>query len=397
MKAALNPFSPGSGRRPPALVGRDDELDAIDVIIERTANGMGSRGILLTGLRGVGKTVLLNEMQSRAEAAGWFVVYMEARMGRAGQASARQSLARTIAVQARHLMPLAKTYDVIKRALQSVTAFNAKVGASGIDLGVQVAPGRGDSGDIEVDLPEVIEDLSRALSSVGKGFMLFIDELQELDEELLRAIIVTQHRAGQGDRWPFFLVGAGLPNLHRLLPETVSYAERLLDPRTIGKLGARDAAAALVGPLAQQDVTIEDAALAMLMRQADGYPYFLQEYGQAVWEVAEGPDITEADATVAVSLGLERLDAGFFRSRWERATKAERRLLVAMAEDGDGPSLSSEVAKRMSLKPTSLGPYRANLINKGLIYAPEHGEVAYTVPGMADYVHRHREDAEGDQ
>lgn len=394
MKAALNPFSPGSGRRPPALVGRDDQLDAIDVIIERTTNGLGSRGMLLTGLRGVGKTVLLNEMKSRAEAADWFVVYMEARMGRAGQASARQSLARAIAIQARRLMPLAKTYDAIRRALKSITAFNAKVGAGGIDLGVRIEPGRGDSGDIEVDLPEVIEDLARALNSVGKGFMLFIDELQELDEELLRAIIVTQHQAGQGDTWPFFLVGAGLPNLHRLLPETVSYAERLLDPHTIGKLGEHDAAAALVGPLAQQHVTIEDAALAMLMHQADGYPYFLQEYGQAVWEVSEGPGITEADVITAISLGLDRLDTGFFRSRWERATRAERRMLVAMAEDADGPSSSSEVAKRMSLKPTSLGPYRANLISKGLIYAPEHGEVAYTVPGMADYVHRHREDAE---
>lgn len=394
MKAALNPFSPGSGRRPPALVGRGKQLEAVDTIIERTAHGLTSRGVLMTGLRGVGKTVLLNEMKSRAESAGWFVVYLEARMGAAGKAGARQALARQINIQARSLMPLSQTARGIKKALASISAFSAKVGATGIELGVERAQGRADSGDIEVDLPEVIQDLAEALAEVGKGFMLFIDEMQELDTELLRALIVTQHQAGQGAGWPFFLIGAGLPNLNRLLPETVSYAERLLEPHPIGKLPARDASAALVGPLENQQVSIEPHALASLMAQADGYPYFLQEYGSAAWEVAPGPRITSDDVRAAIELGLDRLDSGFFLSRWERATRAERRMLVAMAEDGEGPSASSEVAQRMGLKPTSLGPYRAKLIEKGLIYAPEHGQVAYTVPGMADFVHRHREDAD---
>jgi hypothetical protein len=228
---------------------------------------------------------------------------------------------------------------------------------------------------------------------VGRAFGLFIDELQDLDQELLRALLVAQHQAGQRD-WPFYLIGAGLPSLPTRLAETQSYAERLLDYRTIARLPEPESQAALVDPVTSQGVRFDSRALDLLVEASGGYPYFLQEYGRAAWEVAVGPVIGFADAQTGVVLGLERLDQGFFRSRWQRATRSERRLLVAMAVDGEGPSLSSEIAQRMGLKPSSLGPYRAGLINKGLIYAPDHGQVAYTVPGMADYVHRHREEAD---
>jgi hypothetical protein len=275
--------------------------------------------------------------------------------------------------------------------LQSVTAFNIKVGASGIDLGVELEAGRADSGDIEVDLPELVQDLCAALQEDGSAFGLFIDEVQDLDPLLLRALLVTQHQAGQR-RWPFFLIGAGLPHLPGILAETRSYAERLFDYRTIARLPDPEARAALVDPVTKHDVSFDPGALQLLLDASGGYPYFLQEYGRAAWEVAAGPVITLDDARASAVIGLERLDAGFFRSRWNRATPSERRLLVAMAEDGFGPSSSSEIARRMDLKPNSLGPYRANLINKGLVYAPDHGQLAYTVPGMDAYVQRHRED-----
>ncbi len=215
--------------------------------------------------------------------------------------------------------------------------------------------------------------------------------MQDLDRELLRALLVTQHQAGQRG-WPFFIIGAGLPHLPGVLAETRSYAERLFDYRTISRLPDSDAAKALVEPVRNHDADLDNDALTILLRASGGYPYFLQEYGRAAWEVAPGPIITSADAGASIVVGLERLDAGFFHSRWNRATPSERRMLAAMAADGEGPSASSDVARRMGIKPTSLGPYRASLISKGLVYAPEHGQVAYTVPNMAAYVQRHRED-----
>ena len=391
MRAALNPFSPGSGLRPPALVGRDSEREALDVLVERTKNGLDGRGMVLSGLRGVGKTVLLNEMWSRAEGAGWFVVNLEARADDAGATSARRILAREISAQARKLSRRKAVSDRVRAALQTVTAFNVRVGAAGVDLGVEMAPGRADSGDLEIDLPELVQDLCAALREDGGAFGLFIDEVQDLDPVLLRALLVTQHQAGQRG-WPFYIVGAGLPHLPGILADVRSYAERLFDYRAIARLTDDQARAALVEPVTAHGVSFDTAAIDLLLQSSGGYPYFLQEYGRAAWEVSPGPVITLEDARASVVVGLERLDAGFFRSRWNRATPAERRLLVAMADDGGAPSLSSDVARRVGLKPTSLGPYRAKLIAKGLVYAPEHGQLAYTVPGMDEYVHRNRED-----
>ncbi len=391
MQSALNPFSPGSGLKPPALVGRDEQLGAMDVTIRRSHAGMPCRGIVLTGLRGVGKTVLLNEMHDRAEDAGWFVVSLEARVDPPGSSSVRRALARDIAVAARRLRHQHGLTDRIRRALEAVASFNLKFGVSGIDLGVQAAPGRADSGDLEVDLPELIADLAIALAEHRSSFGLFIDEMQDLDSDLIRALLVAQHRCGQRG-WPFYLMGAGLPNLPTVLASARSYAERLFDYRTIGTLTPAQAALALTQPAAHHDVTFDPAALHTLFAASGGYPYFLQEYGWAAWESAAGPQITQSDAATAVTLGRQRLDSGFFLSRWNRATPAERRALVAMAEDGDRPSESGEVARRMGIRPSSLGPYRARLIAKGLVYAPDHGLLAYTVPGMAGFVHRHREE-----
>lgn len=391
MRAALNPFSPGSGLRPPALVGRSTEIEAFDVTVERVSHGLPSRGMILSGLRGVGKTVLLNELRRRAENSDWFVVSLEARPDEIGASSARETLAREITAQARQFTRGKALTARVKAALATVSAFNAKIGPGGIDLGVQLAQGRADSGQIDVDLPELVQDLCAALKEEGRAFGLFIDELQDLDDDLLRALLVTQHQAGQRD-WPFFLIGAGLPHLPGVLAEARSYAERLFDYRRIAQLLEPEATKALIDPVVNHDVTFEQTALRLLLDASAGYPYFLQEYGRAAWDVAPGPAITKDDARDAVIVGLQRLDEGFFRARWDRATRSERRMLIAMAPDGEGPSSSSEVARRMEIRPSSLGPYRARLISKGLVYSPEHGKVAYTVPGMSDYVHRHRED-----
>ena len=351
---------------------------------------MGDRGIVLTGLRGVGKTVLLNEMHARAEAAGWLTVRLEARRDERGATTVRRALARELVVAARKLTRTTLT-GRLRDALGTISSFNAKIGATSIELGIGVNAGRADSGDVEVDLLELVEDVASALGEKRRAFCVFVDEMQDLDAETMGALIAAQHVANQRD-WPFYVVAAGLPDLPRVLTETRSYAERLFNYRPLGKLARADAADALREPAERLGAEYEPEALERLLDATGGYPYFIQEFGQTAWNLAAGRVITDADALAAVQFGTEQLDAGFFRSRWERATRSERRLLLAMAADGDASSATIDVARRMGLLPSSLGPYRAALIGKGLVYAPEHGRIAYTVPGMSAYVDRNRDD-----
>lgn len=394
MQPDLNPYSPGSGRRPPAIAGRIVELEAFDTLRARVANGLDDRGIVLTGLRGVGKTVLLNEMHRLADSFDWLTVRIEARRDESGALSVRRTLARELVASARkhNRGSLART---MRAALGTISSFNAKVGATGIQLGVDLNTGRADSGDAEVDLLELVEDVATAMAERKRAFGLFIDEMQDLDPESMGALIAAQHAANQRG-WPFYIVAAGLPNLPRVLTEARSYAERLFNYRPIGKLSRLDAAHALRDPAEKRGVTYEDAAMELLLDATGGYPYFLQEFGQAAWNLAPEKCITQADARNAIQYGTETLDAGFFRSRWERATRSERRMLYAMAVDNEGPSPTAQVAQRMALQPSSLGPYRAALISKGLVYAPEHGQIAYTVPGMAGYVNRHHDELDSE-
>ncbi|PPF18435.1 MULTISPECIES: ATP-binding protein [unclassified Rathayibacter] len=384
-----NPYSPGSGRRPPELVGRTGELEAFDTIRARVTHGMSDRGIVLTGLRGVGKTVLLNEMHRMAESFEWLTVRLEARRDEGGARAVRRALARELVVSARKLTR-SKPTELMREALGTISSFNAKVGATGIELGVALNDGRADSGDAEVDLLELVEDVSTALGERRRAFGVFVDEMQDLDAETMGALIAAQHAANQRE-WPFYIIAAGLPNLPRVLTETRSYAERLFNYRQIGTFSRDDAAHALREPAERLGAEFAPDALEILLEAAGGYPYFIQEYGQAAWNLSSRL-VTLADATAAVQYGTEQLDAGFFRSRWQRATRSERRMLRAMAADGEGPSSTALVTQRMGIPTTSLGPYRAALISKGLVYSPEHGQIAFTVPGMAGYVDRHHED-----
>ncbi|WIB76997.1 ATP-binding protein [Curtobacterium sp. MCPF17_002] len=388
-----NPYSPGSGRRPPELVGRTNELEAFDTLRARVTNGLGDRGVVLTGLRGVGKTVLLNEMHRMADDFEWLTVRIEARRDEAGARTVRRALARELVVSARKLTRT-RLSGRMRDALGTISSFNAKVGATGIELGVTVSEGRADSGDVEVDLLELVEDVAVALGERRRAFGVFVDEMQDLDPETMGALIAAQHAANQRD-WPFYIIAAGLPNLPRVLTETRSYAERLFNYRPIGKLTRDEAGQAIREPAEKLGAEYAPDALDALLDAAGGYPYFIQEYGQAAWNLSPDRLIRYDDAAAAVQFGTEQLDAGFFRSRWERATRSERRMLQAMAADGEGPSSTGAVAARMGIQPSSLGPYRAALINKGLVYSPEHGQIAFTVPGMAGYVDRHHDDLDG--
>lgn len=386
MDRGLNPFAPGAGRRPPQLVGRDAEIEAFDTIVARARNRLGNRGMVLSGLRGVGKTVLLNQMREHAEHMGWLVVSLEGQRMDQADGDVRRRLGRELVVAARRLNPPTRSQR-LKQALGSVESFKIQVGVTGISLDVEPTRGRADSGDLETDLGELVEDLAEALAVEGLAFGMFIDEMQDLASSTLGTILAAQHSANQRDR-PFYVIGAGLPSLPAVLTEARSYAERLFDYRRIGALPEAAALEALAEPITRLGASLEPAALRLLADTARGYPYFLQEYGQAVWDVAPRTPFTLDDAKAAVQEGTDRLDDGFFRARWDRATPAERTLLGAMSADGEGPSVTSDVAARMNRPINAIGPARSKLINKGLIYAPEHGRLAYTVPGMASFIAR---------
>jgi hypothetical protein len=390
MLAAQNPYSPGSGRRPYAIVGRTDELVAFDTLRARTANHRGDRGIVLTGLRGVGKTVLLNEMHQMAVQFEWLTVRFEAHRDDDGAFTVRHVLARELVAAARRLSRVKRT-QLMKNALSTIASYNAHVGATNVQLGVPLND-RADTGDLEFDLLELVEDISAAMAEHGRAFAIFIDEMQDLDAATMGALLAAQHAANQRDL-PFYVIGAGLPNLPRVLTDARSYAERLFNYRAIDKLSATASEEAMAEPARRLGAEFSPDAIEVLLAAADGYPYFIQEYGQAVWNVSE-KQIRREDALAAVQFGTEQLDAGFFRSRWDRASRSERRMLRAMAEDGAGPCSTSTVATRMGIKASSIGPNRAALIAKGLVFSPEHGQIAFTVPGMAGYIRRNHPDVD---
>ena len=389
MESALNPYSPGSGRRPFELAGRQAEIDAFDLLMAKIRQRRPDRGIVLHGLRGVGKTVLLNEFRRQAEHAGLMIVALEGRDAEGGPAAVRAKLARNL-LQAGRRLKVKGAASRLLSALGSIASFSAKLGVTGIDIGVGVNQGRADSGSIEVDLEELIEDLCGALAEQRSGLLFLIDEMQDLDDGLIAALLSAQHLATQRE-WPFYITGAGLPNLPSVLSESRTYAERLFSYRSIGALDKEAAEAALVVPAGRFGVRFDPDAKNLLLDASGGYPYFLQEYGYAVWETAPEKQITMADARISVEIGRQHLDQGFFPARWERATRAEKNFLRHMAQDGEEGSSTSDLAQRAQKKQSSMTMTRSSLIRKGIIYAPTLGRLAFTVPGMADYIQRLKE------
>lgn len=385
----LNPYAPGAGRPPAALVGRDVQRDAWSVSLQRLEADRSTRSIVLYGLRGVGKTVLLSEFGRDAYRRGWLIAKVEAGAGRSLRESVGEALHSPLADLVR---PGAGVR--LLRALKTAISFKASYDTAGtwnfgLDLS-RASGGGADTGGLEADLGKLLRDVSEAAAEDGFGLALLVDEAQDLTTDELTAVCAITHVAGQ-DGWRLLVGLAGLPSLPRVLAEAKSYAERLFDYVHVERLDEHLARQAILEPAVDEGVNWDDEALDLVVSQTQGYPYFLQQIGQDTWNEAPTSPIRLVDARVGLARGQAALDTGFFRARWDRATRAEQRYLRAMAEDGDAGSSSGNVADRLGKKATSLGPTRASLIVKGLVFAPEHGVVAFTVPGMADFIRRQPE------
>jgi hypothetical protein len=380
-----NPYSPGAGRKPAALVGRDRQRAEWMTAIDRVEVGRSNQPFVLYGLRGVGKTVLLSDFRRAAADRGWIVAQVEAGSDKTLREALGEALHASLADLAR---PSAGKR--LLKALKTALSFKASYDASGtwsFGLDFSGEPGGGaDTGVLETDLRKLVQDLALAAEEEGVGFAIFIDEAQDLKSSELIALCAIAHAAGQDD-WRVLFAFAGLPSLPRILAEAKSYAERF-NYEKIEELRGAIAADALLKPAADEGVEWDPRGVELLVAESGGYPYFLQQFGQDSWNEADGPGISFDDARVGAARGLAALDGGFFRARWDRATRAEQAYMRAIALDGDGGSSSGEVAARLDRKPASFGPIRASLIAKGLVYAPEHGVVAFTVPGMAAFISR---------
>ena len=384
MDPVLNPYAPGSGSRPPAMVGREPQEQGMAVLIRRVASRLHGRPMVRSGLRGVGKTVLLNSLRQQATATGWVTVALEASPAEGDRTAARQRFARALTIAARSA---GGRSGLLKKAAGSIGSISVTLGQPGVSVGITPQQGRADSRVLDIDLVEMAEDIADDLKGRGVGFAIFVDELQDLDAELTAALLTAQHQANQNE-WPFFVIGAGLPNLPARLSGIRSYTERMFSYQEIGPLPADLAAQALTLPAADLNVELTAEAVDLLVAASNGYPYFLQEFGKAVWDLAADSPFTAEDARAAIVEGHRALDEGFFPARWERATRAERDYLAAMIADGDGGSGTGRLSDRLGKPASSLGPVRARLISKGLIFAPEYGVVRFTVPGMADFIRR---------
>lgn len=389
-----NPYSPGAGLRPAVLSGRDHDLQAFEVLLDRAENGLTSQSMVFTGLRGVGKTVLLVELALEAIERGWIVAQLEAEhTASPGQFATNLASQLSLAVRQRRSW-FERTRESIADGLATLASFSLTVNPDGgVKLGAEIDPARGraDSGTIQDDLIDLAIALGTAAREDKIGVAVFVDEMQELDENQMSAICRSCHRAGQRGL-PWYVIGGGLPNLAAALAEAESYAERLFDYRIVDRLDREAAATALTGPARQAGAEWSSAAIEFVESESGGYPYFLQQFGKTTWDAAVGPGIDLEDAVLGVAEGQRALDTGFFSARWERATRAERAFLLAMADDNGEPSRTGDIADRLRLKATSLGPARASLIAKGIVYSPEYGLLAYTVPGMADFVRRRESD-----
>ncbi len=399
MDPIRNPYAPGAGQRPPELAGRDDQLGAFDIVLERVAKGRPERSLVLTGLRGVGKTVLLNALRSAAVRRGWGTGKLEARPDQRLRRPLSSALHQAVR-ELGHPEPdqVASVLGVIRAFAQRDTPPGTKprdIWNPGID--VPAAKGRADSGDIEIDLVELFTDVGGLAADVGKGVAVFIDEMQDLGPDDVSALCAACHEISQSGL-PIIVVGAGLPHLPAVLSASKSYSERLFRFQRIDRLGRDAADQALSAPALDEDAVFEPDALEAMYVATGGYPYFIQAYGKAVWDVAPTSPVTAADVAVAAPEAETELAVGFFGSRYERATPGERDYLRAMADaavtiveggeelDAVESVSTAEVASALDKKTQSLSPARDALLKKGLIYSGERGRIAFTVPHFGRYL-----------
>jgi hypothetical protein len=387
MNPITNPFAPGAGTPPPELAGRDELRDTVTVAIERVRIGRPTKSVLMVGLRGVGKTVLLDRMRDEAEAAGHQTMRMEAPERR----SLPAMLAPELRVALLKLSRQSKAKDLAERALRGLAGFAQalKMKYGDIEVGFDFGPepGLADNGDLEHDLTALLEVVGGASKSANTAVVMFIDELQYVQEDQLAALITALHRTAQRSL-PIILVGAGLPQLRGRMGKAKSYAERLFEFPEIGPLPPSAAKVAIVKPLNEQQVAMDADALQKILEQTHCYPYFLQEWGKQVWDTASKSPITVTDVDQASKVAVAALDESFFLVRFDRLTPAEKKYLRAMAQLGPGPHRSGDIAAGLGRNVTSLAPIRNQLISKGMIWSPTHGDTAFTVPLFDEFMRR---------
>jgi len=380
VRALTNPYTPNAGAEPEAVVGRDDQLESFDLLLARLARGRTEQSMIITGLRGVGKTVLLGQFRSKALAQEWVVIEQE--VSKHDEADFRRDMSSRLRAGLLELSPRARWSDRFQHAAAVLQSFTVSVDPSGgwsAGLDVQAAEGFADHGNLAMDLTDVLLALGEAARERERGVVLLLDEVQFLSKQQLEALIQALHKMVQR-KLPITMVGAGLPQIAELAGDAKSYAERLFKFPEIGDLSDADARAALARPAREEGVTYTASALDRAVDITGGYPYFVQELGYAVWTVAVGPEVTEEDVEAAVPAYEAKLDASFFRVRLDRATDLQRAYLRAMAQLGPAAQKASDVADVMGRASTNLGPTRAELINMGLLWTPQHGYAAFTVP-----------------
>jgi hypothetical protein len=385
MDPVRNPFAPGAGTQPPELAGRDMIISATETATLRILQGRHDKSQILLGLRGTGKTVLLNKIEQIAENAGFLTSFIEA--------PETQTLAQLMFPKVHQVLRKLSVIEASRKASQDgmralrnfAAIFQLKIGD--VTIQAEPEPGIADSGNLEYDLIDLFLRVGEAAKAAGKGWALLIDELQYLNEKELGALIVAIHRVNQRNL-PIIFFGAGLPQIAALTGDAKSYAERLFDYPPIGALGAEAARSAIQQPIEQEGEQISADALELIVKKTEGYPYFLQEWGYQSWNAADASPITASDVVAASQVALKRLDDGFFRVRLDRLTPKEREYVLAMARLGKGPYRSGDVADQLGEKIQTLGPRRAQIIRKGMIYSPGHGDIDFTVPMFDDFLRR---------
>jgi len=387
MDPIKNPYAPGAGTPPPELAGRDDLRETVRIALERIRAGRPSKSVLLVGLRGVGKTVLLDRIREDAEATGIHTIRIESPENRSLPAILAPQLRQALLRLSRN----EKAKDVAQRALRGLAGFAKalKVKYHDIEVGFDFEPeaGLADNGDLEHDLQALLEVIGAAAKKAETALVMFIDELQYVKEEELAALITALHRTAQRSL-PVVLVGAGLPQLPGRMGRAKSYAERLFDFPNVGPLPEAAARIAITKPAEDQGVSLDDDALRQIIQETRGYPYFLQEWGKHAWDAADSSPIALVDVQRASVTAIAALDESFFRVRFDRLTPLEKRYLRAMAEIGPGPHRSGDIADQLNREVTSLAPTRSQLIAKGMIWSPHHGDTAFTVPLFDEYLKR---------
>ncbi len=385
MDPTLNPYAPGAGTPPPELAGRADVLRAAEVALARVAQSRPVQSLVLVGLSGVGKTVLLNRIDQLATDQGFISIFLEAHEGKPLPELMVPSLRRAI-----YQISRAERAQVLaNRALRVLRGFISafKITIDGVEFGVDPEIGVADSGDLEADLPELLQAVAQAGDAAQTPILILIDELQYLNTSEFSALIMGVHRINQKGL-PLIVTAAGLPQILGLAGNAKSYAERLFRFPTVGPLETDDAILAIQGPAEKEGVTFDDTAIAHILEQTQRYPYFLQQWAYEAWNEAETAVIDDAVMKRATAAAIGELDQSFFRVRFDRCTPSEKRYMRALAELGAGKQRSGDVADVLGVKSTSVAPTRSSLIRKGMIYSPAHGVTEFTVPLFDQYMRR---------